>query len=95
MLQGHRICGDQRSDQYDQRCSADVQTIGILYTSSEANSEIQANEAVAAAEELGLETVVATSSNTNDIPQVMASVVGSVDAVIFRRTMALPARWVL
>ena len=59
----------------------DVQTIGILYTSSEANSEIQANEAVAAAEELGLETVVATSSNTNDIPQVMASVVGSVDAV--------------
>lgn len=59
----------------------DVKTIGILYTSSEANSEIQAKEAESAAKELGLETVVATSSNTNDIPQVISGVVGSVDAI--------------
>lgn len=59
----------------------DAKTIGILYTSSEANSEIQAKEAEAAAKELGLETVVATSSNTNDIPQVISGVVGSVDAI--------------
>ncbi len=59
----------------------EVKTIGILYTSSEANSEIQAREAEAAAKELGLETVVATSSSTNDIPQVIDSVVGNVDAI--------------
>ncbi len=59
----------------------DAQKLGILYTSSEANSEIQAEEAKAAAEELGMEVVIQTSSSSNDIPQVMSSVVGAVDAV--------------
>ena len=59
----------------------EAKTLGILYTSSEANSEIQAEEAKAAAEALGMEVVIATSSSTNDIPQVMSSVVGTVDAV--------------
>lgn len=59
----------------------DAKKLAILYTSSEANSEIQAKEAQAAAEALGMSVTVATSSNTNDIPQVLSSVVGSVDAV--------------
>lgn len=59
----------------------DVQKIAILYTSSEANSEVQAEQAQAAAEEMGLEVVVQTSSTSNDIPQVISSVVGSVDAI--------------
>ena len=59
----------------------EAKKIAILYTSSEANSEIQANEAKAAAEALGLEVVIQTSSSSNDIPQVIASVVGSVDAI--------------
>lgn len=59
----------------------DAQTLGILYTSSEANSEIQANEAKAAAEALGMNVLIQTSSSSNDIPQVMSSVVGSVDAI--------------
>ncbi len=59
----------------------EVKKLGILYTSSEANSEIQAKEAQAAAEALGLEVMVATSSSTNDIQQVISSVVGSVDAI--------------
>lgn len=59
----------------------EAKTLGILYTSSEANSEIQAKEAQAAAEELGFEVTVQTASNTNEIQQAMTSVVGSVDAV--------------
>ena len=59
----------------------EAKKIAILYTSSEANSEIQANEAKAAAEALGLEVLIQTSSSSNDIPQVIASVVGSVDAI--------------
>ncbi len=59
----------------------DAKTLGILYTSSEANSEIQAQEAQEAAEALGFEVTVQTASNTNEIQQTMTSVVGSVDAV--------------
>ena len=59
----------------------DVQNLAILYTSSEANSEIQAEEAKKAAEDLGMNVIVQTSSSSNDIPQVIASVVGSAEAI--------------
>ncbi len=59
----------------------EVQKLAILYTSSEANSEIQAEEAKAAAEALGMEVIIQTSSSSNDIPQVISSVVGSADAI--------------
>jgi len=59
----------------------EAQKLAILYTSSEANSEIQANEAKAAAEALGMEVIIQTSSSSNDIPQVISSVVGSADAI--------------
>lgn len=59
----------------------EAEKLGILYTSSEANSETQAEQAKAAAEELGMEVIIQTSSSSNDIPQVISSVVGSVDAI--------------
>ena len=59
----------------------EVKTLAILYTSSEANSEIQANEAKAAAEALGMNVVIQTSSSSNEIPQVISSVVGNADAI--------------
>lgn len=59
----------------------EAKTLGILYTSSEANSEIQAKEAEEAAKQLGFEVTVQTASNTNEIQQAMTSVVGTVDAV--------------
>lgn len=59
----------------------DAANLGILYTSSEANSEIQAKEAQAAAEALGFNVTVATASNTNEIQQTITSVVGNVDAI--------------
>ena len=55
--------------------------LAILYTSSEANSEIQAEEAKAAAEALGMEVIIQTASSSNDIAQVVSSVVGNADAI--------------
>ncbi|WP_310605355.1 ABC transporter substrate-binding protein [Anaerosporobacter sp.] len=55
--------------------------VAILYCSSEANSKLQANLAADAATLYGLETIEATVSNTNDIEQVVQSLVGKVDAI--------------
>ena len=59
----------------------DAKKIAILYCSSESNSQIQAEIAIASAEEKGLETVEATVSDTNEIQQVVQSLVGKVDAI--------------
>ena len=59
----------------------EAKTLAILYTSSEANSKIQADEAKAAAEKLGMTVKIATSTSTNDYKQVIESVADSVDAV--------------
>ncbi|GAA4654461.1 ABC transporter substrate-binding protein [Anaerocolumna aminovalerica] len=59
----------------------DAKKVAILYTSSETNSKIQAQIAREAAEEFGLETVDATVSNTNEIQQVVESLIGKVDAI--------------
>lgn len=59
----------------------DVKTVGIMYNSSEANSEIQARSAIEACEELGLSYQEGTVTNVNDIQQVVQSIVGDVDAL--------------
>ena len=59
----------------------EAKTLGILYTSSEANSKIQADEAEAAAKELGMKVVIQTASSSNDYQQVIESVAKEVDAV--------------
>lgn len=59
----------------------DAKNLAILYSSSESNSEIQANQAKAAAEDLGMTVTIATSSSSNDIAQVVESVAGTVDAI--------------
>lgn len=59
----------------------DCKTLAILYTSSEANSKVQAEEAEKAAKDLGMDVIIQTSSSSNDIPQVISSVVGKADAI--------------
>ena len=59
----------------------EAKTLGILYTSSEANSKIQADEAEAAAKALGMNVVIQTASSSNDYQQVIESVAKEVDAV--------------
>lgn len=55
--------------------------IAILYCSSESNSKIQADIAKDAAKSLGIEAFEATVSNSNEIQQVVQSLVGKVDAI--------------
>lgn len=59
----------------------DAKNIAVLYCSSESNSKIQADLALEAAEEYGLTAVEATVSNSNEIQQVVQSLVGKVDAI--------------
>lgn len=64
-----------------QQLLPNAKNIAVLYCSSESNSKIQADIAKSAAEELGLTTVEATVSNSNEIQQVVQSLVGKVDAI--------------
>lgn len=59
----------------------EMKTLGIIYNSSEVNSEIQAGIAEEAAKELGLEVEIATISNLNDLQQVAGSLMRKVDLV--------------
>ena len=56
-----------------------AKTIGCIYTSSEANSEIQFKAMKEYAESKGLKVESATISNVNDIQQAAQSLVGKVD----------------
>lgn len=84
---GHNVSGTSDrtpvQEQFDlmKRILPDVQKVGILYNSSEVNSEIQANLAIDAATTLGIEYETATVANVNDIPQVVQSLVNKVDAL--------------
>lgn len=59
----------------------DAKKIAILYCSSEVNSEIQSKMAIEAATALGIEAEEVTVSNTNEIQQVVESLIGKVDAI--------------
>ncbi|MEG2039405.1 MAG: ABC transporter substrate-binding protein [Oscillospiraceae bacterium] len=58
-----------------------TQKIAMLYCSSESNSKFQVELAKAAAEKLGIECIDATVSNSNEIQQVVESLIGKVDAI--------------
>ena len=59
----------------------DVKTVGIMYNSSEVNSEIQAKLAEEACTELGITCEFGTVTNTNDVQQAVQSMVTKVDAL--------------
>ncbi len=63
-----------------QKIAPDTKTVGIIYNSSEVNSEVQANIAKEVAPGLGLELVEATVTNSAEVMQVTQSLVGKVDA---------------
>ena len=58
----------------------EAKTIGVIYCSSEVNSEVQVKAMQEYAESKGLTVKVATISTVNDIQQAAQSLVGSVDA---------------
>lgn len=55
--------------------------LGLIYSSSEVNSQIQADQAKAHAASLGLTVVERTISSVNDIQQAAESMVGQVDFI--------------
>lgn len=59
----------------------DAKKIAILYCSSEPNSKIQSDMAIDIAKEFGIEAIEATVATSNDIEQVVQSLVGKVDAI--------------
>lgn len=59
----------------------DVKTIGLLYTSSEDNSIVQANIAKEVIESLGFSHVEVTVTNSNDVQQATQSIVEQCDAI--------------
>ena len=59
----------------------DAKKVGILYCSAESNSKIQGNMAVEACTAMGLETEVYTVAGSNEIQQVVESMVGKVDCI--------------
>ncbi|MBR2552812.1 MAG: ABC transporter substrate-binding protein [Erysipelotrichaceae bacterium] len=59
----------------------DVKTLGIIYTSSEVNSEIQANQMHEVCASFGIQTKIVTISDKTMIDDAMHSFVGEVDAI--------------
>ncbi len=55
--------------------------VGIVYTTSEANSEIQLESAKKAAPSFGLEIVTAGVTNVNEIPQALDSLLDKIDVL--------------
>lgn len=59
----------------------ETKTVGVLYTSSEPNSVLQAKMAKAAIEELGMAYTEVTVTNTNDVQQATQQIAGKCDAI--------------
>lgn len=59
----------------------EAKTVGLLYTSSEDNSILQAELAKKAIEAKGLKTVEVTVTNSNDVQQATQSIVSQCDAI--------------
>lgn len=59
----------------------DAKKVGILYCTAESNSVIQAEMAETACKDNGLESEIYTVSSSNEIQQVVESMVGNVDVI--------------
>ncbi len=59
----------------------DAKTVGVLYTSNEDNSILQAKLAKEAIEKLGMKYIEVTVSNSNEVQQATQSIVDQCDAI--------------
>jgi putative ABC transport system substrate-binding protein len=73
------------------RILPNTRTVGIIYNSSEINSQIQTDMAVEIARGLGLAYEVATVTGTVDVGQVTESIVGKVDVIYISTCNTLAA----
>ncbi|MGI6235610.1 MAG: ABC transporter substrate-binding protein [Christensenellales bacterium] len=59
----------------------DVKKVGVIYNSSEVNSQVQVEMAKEAVQDMGIEIVEATITSTAEVIQAAQSLVGKVDAL--------------
>ncbi len=59
----------------------DVKTVGVLYNTSEVNSEIQINELKELAKENNIEVIAKGVNSVNDISQGLDSILGNIDVL--------------
>lgn len=64
-----------------QKIFKDVKTIGVLYNTSEVNSEIQVNQLKELAKKNNIEVIAKGISSVNDISQSLDSILGSIDVL--------------
>ncbi len=62
-------------------CLPSATKLGIIYTQSETNSEVQANQAKAAAEGMGLEVKISTCTDSTDLSATARDLCSKVDAL--------------
>ena len=79
-----------RQLQVIQQILPDVETVGIVYSSAEVNAQVQAEAAIKAGKELGIEVLTATITNSSEVQQAAESL--DVDAyfVVVDNTFATP-----
>lgn len=58
-----------------------AKTIGIIYSSSDANSTVKVNEAKDIADEYGFEIIAQGATTTNDVGQTVESLLGKIDVL--------------
>ena len=63
------------------KLAPNAKKIGIVYNTSEANSQIQVENAKKAAPEYGFEIVTTGVTNVSEVPQSLDSIVGKIDAL--------------
>ena len=63
------------------RLLPEAQTLGLLFTGSEINSQVQAEIAKTEAEKLGMKVEIVTVSNSNDVQQAAMSILGKCDVL--------------
>lgn len=59
----------------------EAKTVGLLYCTAESNSKLQIDLAAEELDRLGIEGVEYTASSSNEVQQVVESMVGKVDAI--------------
>ena len=59
----------------------DAKKVGLLYCTAESNSKIQIDLAAEQLDELGMEGAEYTASSSNEVQQVVESMMGKVDAI--------------
>lgn len=59
----------------------DVKTVGVIYNTSESNSEIQVKEAKAVCDKLGIKLIEVGITNVNEIPQALDSIIPKIDSL--------------